>query len=832
MKTSAILQLLRNNVYSVVKIPSQCSEKTMSQISDGIEIETGQKFRSAHVRRFTEAAELGCKSKNRESCHTLANLCVLQNYNRDAATSCTLYESLFRTNPSSSDIPALFFLNSEASIELFRESAIDAHFDFVHGAPNSQMNFQLATYTFNGTFLGFHPLTDGIIQQCPTDTDRKEGAFKFGRMERDYCRINLAEVIKKYHIFFGTHPYELLFHELYLKYADRQGTQKIYNIPIVNENIRYSGQFVNRADSRQDSKWILTRRFYIVDEQIEPDLFNALVRVPVHISLHIQIQRSLDGRIFPPYMRIRHNQYYFAVDNKSAVKEVVEQRTHEEHADFLFQTIYVIDSFVHDKTIEVIMATLSCTCVLWGAVKAYSWGRRAGKLMVDASTVIKFLLYVAENLGNIFLLIAGCTAVWITFAYKLQKEMVYVVLTYEQEWSLVIYICCSCGLKAIALVHTYMKLIFTETFFVDWERPRHPVDRSHETTMLEMTQNDLLSHKTRKTPPVVIWRTYLIANEWNELQYYRKTSVSLQMIAMLFFLDLFRFSDWAIVQPGFGRGDPVYAETRMTRFAVNLAAYIAISMTQWITNVLIIEKIADPFRNFMDLCSVANISVLALTHPLRAYYIHGRSVHGLADTDMLEMNMFLQREKENLCGLRGLESNSELQTFVACLPRAFRERLDELTGALRTVSQGPQVRMIGGDKTTAKVANTAKIHAEINQFVKDFIDHADQSTDYIVSDPKLIEEILDIELNDTSKVGTLIRDPSEMGYSACFVYGNEWSHLSFELLLFCVLDMFLLNRILSATVVFAVSTAVTSIAKTFFTNSLVKSSLVDHRFLI
>lgn len=83
----------------------------------------------------------------------------------------------------------------------------------------------------------------------------------------------------------------------------------------------------------------------------------------------------------------------------------------------------------------------------------------------------------------------------------------------------------------------------------------------------------------------------------------------------------------------------------MSRFAVDLVAYIIFGMAQWIIQVVVIERIVDPFRNFMDLCSVANISVVALTHPLRGYYIHGRSVHGSADTDMSEMNAFLQREK-------------------------------------------------------------------------------------------------------------------------------------------------------------------------------------------
>lgn len=126
--------------------------------------------------------------------------------------------------------------------------------------------------------------------------------------------------------------------------------------------------------------------------------------------------------------------------------------------------------------------------------------------MIDASAFVKFVLYVAENLGNSFLLVVGCTAVWLTFAYKLQKEMVYVTLTYEQEWPLVAYIISGCSLKGVSLLHTYLQLIFTETFFVDWERPRATVDRSRETTMnLDMTAQDLMSQKGKRHAPVVIW---------------------------------------------------------------------------------------------------------------------------------------------------------------------------------------------------------------------------------------------------------------------------------------------------------------------------------------
>lgn len=69
-------------------------------------------------------------------------------------------------------------------------------------------------------------------------------------------------------------------------------------------------------------------------------------------------------------------------------------------------------------------------------------------------------------------------------------------------------------------------------------------------------------------------------------------------------------------------------------------------MVQWIFHVVVFERIfSDPFHNMIDLCSIANISVLALTHPLYGYYIHGKSVHGRADTGIAEMNRCLQKER-------------------------------------------------------------------------------------------------------------------------------------------------------------------------------------------
>lgn len=94
----------------------------------------------------------------------------------------------------------------------------------------------------------------------------------------------------------------------------------------------------------------------------------------------------------------------------------------------------------------------------------------------------------------------------------------------------------------------------------------------------------------------------------------------------------------AITQP--------YVSTRLSRFGVASAMYLLIAMIQWMLHVTIVERLlVDPFHNIIDLCSIANISVLSLTHPLHGYYIHGKSVHGTSDTDMAQMNEYLHKEK-------------------------------------------------------------------------------------------------------------------------------------------------------------------------------------------
>uniref|UniRef100_F1L820 Meckelin n=1 Tax=Ascaris suum TaxID=6253 RepID=F1L820_ASCSU len=369
--------------------------------------------------------------------------------------------------------------------------------------------------------------------------------------------------------------------------------------------------------------------------------------------------------------------------------------------------------------------------------------------------------------------------------------------------------------------------MLTKTFFIDWERPQ-PVVTSDVT---KPPSADLTKGVT--TAPTVIWRTYLVANEWNELQNYRKTSIAVQMITMAVLLKWLQLENWAAVAPGFSteHRSPPFSESRLSRFALNSFLYLTIAAVQWVFHVLIIERIlVDPFHSMIDLCSIANISVLSLTHPLYGYYIHGRSVHGRADTDMAHMNQYLQNERDNLCGNRGLEPGSDLQTFIVCLPKAFRDQFDEIAAKV-FIPTTQTVRLTGTEATTAKVQKIAKVHDEINQFLMEFIDHSNTTADYVLRDRSFLESVLDIDFKDTTQTGNFARDNSEMAFSGAFVYGNEWSYLSFELLLFSCIDLATTNSAFAAFITFTFSTLFRKSCSVFFTNSLTKSSFVDQRFL-
>lgn len=61
------------------------------------------------------------------------------------------------------------------------------------------------------------------------------------------------------------------------------------------------------------------------------------------------------------------------------------------------------------------------------------------------------------------------------------------------------------------------------------------------------------------------------------------------------------------------------------QYAICTFTYLFVYFAQWLIRVTLYERyIRNRLQKFVDLCSIANISVFVLTHNYYGFYIHGR----------------------------------------------------------------------------------------------------------------------------------------------------------------------------------------------------------------
>ena len=98
----------------------------------------------------------------------------------------------------------------------------------------------------------------------------------------------------------------------------------------------------------------------------------------------------------------------------------------------------------------------------------------------------------------------------------------------------VMFLAISFSLKTVELIHLLIVQTNVNIFLIDWEKP-------------ENKPNDKVANASDSN--VSVWRTYFVANEWNELQAQRKISSVFQIIASVFCLTVIGFGNLATTDP-------------------------------------------------------------------------------------------------------------------------------------------------------------------------------------------------------------------------------------------------------------------------------------------
>ncbi|XP_036193598.1 meckelin isoform X2 [Myotis myotis] len=747
--------------------------------------ELGMSITSEWFARYLHSSAAACwVYANLTSCQALGNMCVMNmnSYNSATFDACRLFQFVFentaglRTVHSVSfwrqNLPWLFYGDQLGlAPQILTTTPLPSNFSFKGQNQNTQMKFVAASYDVRGNFLKWQTLEGGVLQLCPDTETRLNAAYSFGTTYRQDCVIPVSKILTDF-------PTPIFF-DLYLEYTDENQHQYIWALPVLNLNLQHNKIFVNQDSN--SGKWLLTRRIFLVDALSgrENDLGNQprLIRIATRISLSIHlVPNTKKGNIYPPLITIGYS-----------------------------------DIDVKDPNSQFVKVSFSVE---------YEMNQEEARIQTD--TVMKFMVYYAGDLTNVFVIITVATGLYWLIFFKAQKSVSVFLPTPTQEERFVTFVGCAFALKALQFLHKLVSQVTIDIFFIDWERPKGKVLKAVE------GEGGVRSAAV----PVSIWRTYFVANEWNEIQTVRKINPLFQVLTVLFFLEVVGFKNLALMDSSSSLSrDPssyIAPYSRILRYAVSSALWLVIGMIQIVFSAVFYERfMEDKIRQFVDLCSMSNISVFLLSHKCFGYYIHGRSVHGHADTNMEEMNLNLKREAENLCSQRGLVPNTEGQTFQIAISSQMRQHYDRIHETL-TRKNGP-ARLLSSSASAFE--QSIQAYNTMNRFLGSFIDHVHKDMDYFIKDKLLLEKILGIEFMEPMEKSIFYNDDG-YSFSSVLYYGNEATLLIYDLLFFCVVDLACQNFILAAFLTYLQQEVFKFIRNIVGQKNLASKTLVDQRFLI
>lgn len=98
---------------------------------------------------------------------------------------------------------------------------------------------------------------------------------------------------------------------------------------------------------------------------------------------------------------------------------------------------------------------------------------------------------------------------------------------------------------------------------------------------------------------------------------------------MVIDLQVYGVENWTQADPDIHLDHVLYRpESLILRFGVTLVVYLFVYLSQWLFVVGVYERyIKNGIQEFVDVCSMANVSVFILLQENYGYYIHGRYVH-------------------------------------------------------------------------------------------------------------------------------------------------------------------------------------------------------------
>ena len=449
------------------------------------------------------------------------------------------------------------------------------------------------------------------------------------------------------------------FYEMYLNLPNYDNNPiPIYAI-IDNEN----GQRTRILNDDNCNEFNLRKRFFIF-KKINDDgqlIYAKTIKLKVRFQNR---EHRKDNRIYPPYLRIE----YFSHNNERNEPIMVSFRSEynmDERAHII-PSIYTI-FYIFLVLTGLFVVVKMC---IWSKIHTYNLSRDNYFVFF----IINFFIYLFKYVGLfLFLFSWVVTFYWYVF-YKLQFRA-YVFLpdldlayrslykNFNIVWGIG---CCSYFIYMLSRIYDQLNY---DVFFIDWE---HDKD-----LLVNYNANNIHSSKYKGA-----WRAIHIANQFNILQKERTISISIcfGFLIMLWYYHRTHWNQFAQMSPNVAWVEHSPENMYLRHFITTFVLVITGLVQYFLRRILNLILIPLKKNEFLDLCSVANISVIILDDKLHGYYIHGQSPFGKADVNFVDLIQFLEEERKGKIRGRGLTGDEEdnLQSYEIYLSNNMRDIYDDL----------------------------------------------------------------------------------------------------------------------------------------------------------
>lgn len=364
------------------------------------------------------------------------------------------------------------------------------------------------------------------------------------------------------------------------------------------------------------------------------------------------------------------------------------------------------------------------------------------------------------------------------------------------------------------------------------------------------------------------WRSLFILNELNERLTSTRSSSHITWLAMAALLEGCGWKNGARWFPGFESEDTILAAryNPILQFALGTLVWMFVVISQLIVQRIAVMFFDDSREQFVDVCSVANISVLFLDQPYHGYYIHGKAPTSRGEWCHSELAKALHDEGKGIGFHRGLTpDNPNCQSYEVYLPTnmdvlipggsavnffhtlydIFREVIStqvSIAGRERKRPNEGDIAQLSRCRCRLQVLIDSVIHRVMRE-AKDVIQVQDRLQKFWGTPPPGGVGLL--------RHPVFYEDSHGTGWSSCLAYGSEvripdcgechgislptgfeWHLISFELIIFHLVWRFHGSIFLAVAFAFLVNQAVLRTYSLAGRRMLAHTTIINGMFLL